>query len=214
MFRFGLLFSALALLLLAACTQTATTPAPGSQPLLGDQVMLRMALHYGWPGGIYTSVTGAPTEVRASQVITYEEALKLKDVTLYPDTGDYQRKDQLVRLYVFRGDITGLHYEIPEGGGPQTLVSTKLAQTTVIVNASTGQGMGGSAQSFESELDVSMLELIEIPDDIYSIAPVTIAPQPPVTAAPAATPASKPPDETPTPSPIMFAEYLGLVLDR
>ena len=198
MFRFGLLLSVLALLLLAACTQAAATPAPGSQPLLDDKVMLRMALKNGWSSHPYIGITGAPTEVRSSEVITYEEAVKLKGGQMYPDTGDYQRKDELVRLYVFRGDITGSHYSIPEGGGPPTVVATKLAQTTVIVNASTGQGMGGSAHSFESELDVSTLKVVEIPGDIYSITPVTMAPGPPITAALPATPAPKPPEGTPT----------------
>ena len=209
MFRFGLLFSFLALLLLAACSQAPATPvpatqasvppAPGAPVLLDDIVMLRMALHYGWSPRPYIEMTGSPTEVRASQVITYEEAVKLKGGTLYPDTGDYQRKDDLVRLYVFRGDITGLTPKGPPLQGRPTSVSIKLAQTTVIVNASTGQGMGSSARSFEAELDVSTLELIDIPDDIYSMLPVTMAPQTPVTAAPPATPAPKAPDETPMP---------------
>ena len=170
MFRFGFLFSVLALLFfLAACSQTSATPAPGGQPLLDDNVMLRMALHFGWSPRPYIEMTGLPTEVRASQVITYEEAVKLKGGVLHPNTGDYKRKDELVRLYVFRGDITGLHYEIPEGGGRSTVVSTKIAQLIEIVNASTGQGMGSSGRNFEAELDVSMLEVVEIPDDIHSI---------------------------------------------
>ena len=200
MFKSASLLGAIALLaILAACAQTAGTPTPGSQPLLEEKVLLRMALQYGWPGGIYTSVTGLPTEVRASEVITYEEAVKFRGGKMYPDTGDYKNKDELVRLYVFRGDITGLTPKGPPLQGRQTWVSTKLAQATVIVNASTGQGMGGSARSFEAELDVSMLKLVEIPGDIYLMAPVTIAPQPPVTAAPPATPAPKAPDETPMP---------------
>ena len=201
--RNGFLVGSLTMLLLVACpqasatpvpeTQASATPAPAAQTLLDDMVMLRMALQFGWSPRPYIGTTGAPTEVRASQVITYEEAVKFRGGQLYLDTGDYQRKDELVRLYVFRGDITGLHYEIPQGEGPLTWVSTKIAQLIEIVNASTGQGMGSSSRYFEVELDVSMLELIEIPDDIYSIVPVTMPPQPPVTAAPPATPAPMPP---------------------
>ena len=79
-----LLLDVVAVLLLAACAQTAatpnpgtqatTTPVPGSQTLLDETVMLRMALKYAQSPGLTFWLEGDPTEVRGSNVTTFGEA--------------------------------------------------------------------------------------------------------------------------------------------
>ena len=154
--------ASIALLLLSACSQTSETPAPDAP--LDDMVMLRTALKYAQRAvpGLGTHLEGEPTEDRASGVITYADARQIMNNPLSPGTTAYQRKDEPVRIFVFRGDMHVTGPRILEGMTPfPTIIPVQL---TVILNAFTGQEMGRSLHtslpSLKYLLDMARKEIL------------------------------------------------------
>ena len=208
MFRFGLLFGALALLFLAACGQGAATPVPGAGPddetsVLEEGGNINLALREAQKG-MGPSIVGDPTAVYG-KIMTYSDAFKAAGSTAREGESQAWKFDRPVYLYLFEGVITD--------ADPRTRNTTDWAQKVVIFDAETGAPFGEITHRAVTKLDVSQFLPLTIRDNTKGVpprevkslnrpAPIPVAPATPApkpvgapTAIPTATPAPLPPSQ-------------------
>jgi len=139
------------------------------------------ALRFARAGGPTGKLTGPATEIRG-QLMSYAQAHQLRHgEPLNPATGVARLANQSVWFFALRGEIGGQVPGSPDGRVPPKTVW--YTQMVLIIDATTGELMGGSMRSPGRELDVTSLQVLAEPRG-----PVP----PPPTRAPTVPPAQRP----------------------
>ena len=188
----------MALLLLAGCNQTPETPVPDSgsgydTSILEEGGNINLALREAHQG-MGPSIVGDPTAVYGV-IMTYSAAVKAAGSKIVVGESQAWKFDRLVYLYLFEGDIFD-----PD---PRTRNTTDWAQKIVILDAETGAPFREITHRVLTKLDVSQFLPLTIRDNTKGVPPREIKSlnQPPPIPMARATPAFKPPDETPITTP-------------